>query len=155
MDLVYKIATTRHEFEDAKKLFLQYANSLSINLSFQDFEGELNSLEIQYSKPTGALVLAYAAQTPIGCAGVRKLAPDTAELKRMFVHEDYRGKKVGVKLLEKCIETATALAYKKIRLDTLPDMQRAQELYRTFGFYEIGAYRYNPVRETIFMEKLL
>jgi putative acetyltransferase len=76
-------------------------------------------------------------------------------LKRMYVDPDFRKNKIGRKLLEQCIETATSLGYKKLRLDTLPDMLQAQALYRAFGFYEIPAYRFNPVKGTVYMEKLL
>jgi hypothetical protein len=34
-------------------------------------------------------------------------------------------------------------------------MTKAQNLYRSFGFYEIAPYRFNPVKETVFMEKKL
>ena len=39
-----------------------------------------------------------------------------------------------------------------MRLDTLPAMTAAQELYRQMGFREIAAYRYNPIPGTTFME---
>jgi ribosomal protein S18 acetylase RimI-like enzyme len=40
-------------------------------------------------------------------------------------------------------------------LDTLPSMQEAQKLYRTFGFREIPAYMKNPIPESLFFELLL
>jgi len=73
----------------------------------------------------------------------------------MFVQPEYRQFKIGKKLLELAIDIAKNLGYKRIRLDTLPTMTKAQSLYRSFGFYEIDAYRFNPVEETIFMEKKL
>ena len=41
-----------------------------------------------------------------------------------------------------------------MRLDTLPQMGRAQELYRQLGFVAIDAYRFSPVAGTVFMEKV-
>jgi ribosomal protein S18 acetylase RimI-like enzyme len=60
-----------------------------------------------------------------------------------------------MKLLDLIIEIAKELNYKSIRLDTLPTMTKAQNLYRSFGFSEIPSYRFNPVSGTVFMEKKL
>lgn len=155
MSVSYKIANTITEFEDGKNLFQHYANSLNIDLSFQDFTTELQTINKQYNKPKGALLLAYNKDIAVGCAGIRELDIDTAELKRMFILTEYRGKEIGKKLLGLSIEIAKELNYNKIRLDTLPSMVHAQHLYRAFGFYEIPSYRFNPVNGTVYMEKKL
>jgi ribosomal protein S18 acetylase RimI-like enzyme len=40
-------------------------------------------------------------------------------------------------------------------LDTLPEMDRAIALYRSFGFVEIAPYWDNPVKRTMYFEKRL
>ncbi|MDD5571536.1 MAG: GNAT family N-acetyltransferase [Bacteroidales bacterium] len=155
MDILYKIAETNQEFEDGKELFRQYADSLKIDLSFQDFSNELKTINQQYNKPKGALILAYKEGKAVGCVGIRELETDIVELKRMYVLPECRGNNIGQKLLELCIDTAKKLNYSKMRLDTLPDMTKAQNIYRAFGFCEIPAYRYNPVEGTVYMEKNL
>ena len=154
-DVLFKTATTNKEFEDGQRLFQQYANSLDLDLGFQDFSNELKLINKQYNKPKGALLLAYKNNIAVGCAGIRELDKDTAELKRMYVQPAYRKYKIGARLLELAIEIARDLNYKSIRLDTLPTMTKAQDLYRSFGFYEIPSYRFNPVSGTVFMEKKL
>lgn len=148
-------ANSQDEFKLAKSLFQKYANSLSFNLCFQDFENELNQLSIQYNKPTGALILAYQNETAIGCVGVRYLDREVAELKRMFVLPEFRKLKIGHRLLEEAVKSSKELGYNKIRLDTLQDMVAARALYQKNGFYEITSYRHNPIAGAIYMEKVL
>lgn len=154
-NIFFKTATTEDEFLDGRNLFVQYANSLEVDLSFQDFQHELQNIDKQYSEPKGALLLAFKDGIAIGCAGIRELDKDIAELKRMFVEPGHRKFRVGRKLLELAIDMATRLNYRFMRLDTLPTMTKAQKLYRSFGFYEIAPYRFNPVEGTVFMERKL
>lgn len=154
-DITCIIATTSADFELGKTLFKEYAQSLGVDLSFQDFENELQTIAQQYNRPDGALLLIFKGQEGIGCAGIRKLEGHTAELKRMYLQDAYRGQGIGLTLLKSSIETAKALGYHTIRLDTLHNMTRAQELYKSFGFHEIPAYRFNPLEGTIYMEKEL
>jgi len=154
-DITIKIATTTPDFDLGKTLFKEYAQSLGVDLSFQDFESELQTIAQQYNKPDGALLLIFKGQEAIGCAGIRKLENHTAELKRMYLQDAYRGQGIGLTLLTRSIETAKTLGYHTIRLDTLRNMTAAQQLYKSFGFYEIPAYRFNPLEGTIYMEKEL
>jgi ribosomal protein S18 acetylase RimI-like enzyme len=154
-NFLFKIASTRREFRDGRNLFQQYVNLLDIDLGFQDFSNELKTIDKQYSRPKGALLLAYENNIAVGCVGIRELDGSTAELKRMYVKAEYRNYKIGRKLLELAIDIAKELNYASIRLDTLPGMAQAQNLYRAFGFYEIPSYRFNPVNGTVYMEKKL
>lgn len=153
--ITYQIANTSQEFEAGKKLFEEYALSLNVDLSFQNFMKELETIQIQYGNPEGALLLACDGHTYVGCSGVRKLDQETAELKRMYVKDEYRGHHIGTVLLQRSIELAKELGYKQIRLDTLENMAKAKRLYSSFGFYEIHPYRFNPLAGTIYMEKQL
>jgi len=153
MTITYRIANTNEEFEIGKKLFEEYADELNVDLSFQNFSKELGAIGEQYNKPSGGLLLAFYDTLPVGCAGIRRLDDHTAELKRMYIKDEYRGLKIGVSLLQHAINLAKTLHYKKLRLDTLAGMTKAQQLYQSFGFYEIPAYRHNPLAGTIYMEK--
>ncbi|CAN5163089.1 GNAT family N-acetyltransferase [soil metagenome] len=153
--ILFKIAATADDFSEGKSLFQQYAKSLDFDLSFQGFSDELENINRQYNKPTGALILATYKSITIACTGIRALTNDTAELKRMFVLPGYRGLKVGHKMLTFAIHTSKELGYKSIRLDTLPGMTAAIKLYLEFGFENILPYRFNPFPEAVFMEKTL
>lgn len=153
--IIFKIAETDQDFTEGVKIFRQYADDLGLDLTFQDFTGELKTIDRQYNKPKGALLLVYHENNVIGCAGLRALDNDTAELKRMFVQVAYRGNKIGQQILDRMIEIAKERNYKTIRLDTLQSMTPALNLYRSYGFYEIPAYRFNPIEGPVFMEKKL
>jgi GNAT superfamily N-acetyltransferase len=153
--ITYRIAITPEEFAIAAQLFQEYARSLPIDLGFQGFEHELQDIAGQYAAPSGALLLAYANEAAIGCTGVRHLGPGVAELKRMYLRSEHRGQGIGRELLERCISVARELGYTRIRLDTLPHMAPALGLYRTLGFTPISAYRFNPVADAVYMEKVL
>ncbi len=112
----------------------------------------LTNLETIYSAPDGSLLLALYDKQIAGCVGVRKLETDVCEMKRLYVKPQFQGCGIGKDLIAAIIERARKLEYKRMRLDTLPVMRRAQKLYRSFGFEKISAYRYNPDPNTVFME---
>jgi putative acetyltransferase len=143
------------DVEAARALFVEYAGSLGVDLSFQDFEREVAELPSGYVPPTGALLLALAHATPVGCVAVRELEPGVCELKRLYVRPDARGHGLGRSLTEAGIAAARALGYGRMRLDTLPTMATAYTLYRELGFREIEPYRFNPVPGTRFLELAL
>jgi GNAT superfamily N-acetyltransferase len=62
--------------------------------------------------------LAVEDDVAIGTACMRRIGPDTAEIKRMFVHPAHRRAGLGREMLETLIEAAEAAGYQRIRLDS-------------------------------------
>lgn len=147
-------ADTAERLEMAKNLFEEYAGTLNFDLGYQDFQKELQTIDQQYQPPRGNLLLCFTNEgVAAGCAGIRRFSEHIAELKRLYVKPAYRSLKLGRSLLESAIETARALGYQFIRLDTVPGQEKAHQLYRYLGFYEIAPYRYSPIEGTIYFEK--
>lgn len=135
-----------------RELFREYADSLGVDLCFQDFEKELAGLPGDYAPPSGRLYLALDDKDPAGCVALRKISRDVCEMKRLYVRPLFRGSSVGRQLARKLIGDARRIGYQRMRLDTLPTMKRAQALYTSLGFKLIPPYRDNPVEGATFME---
>jgi hypothetical protein len=76
---------TANDLASAVKLFRAYASSLDIDLSYQDFEAEMEAMPGKYAPPAGELLLArYPNGTPVGCVGLRPIEPQgCCEMKRL------------------------------------------------------------------------
>ena len=132
----------------ARSLIVEYAHSLGVDLSFQNFDDELAHLDDFYE----SVFVARDGDDLAGCVALRRIDETTCEMKRLYVRPQFRGHDVGRKLAEHVIAAARARGYARMRLDTLPFMHTAAALYRSLGFVEIEAYRFNPVDGTRFME---
>ncbi len=149
------IANTEQEYKAAAELFHQYADWLNIDLSFQHFNKEMESLEVMYSLPFGAILLYRHENIYKGCVGIRAINSEMAELKRMFVLPSQQHKGIGNTLLKAALEITKGMGYKSIRLDTLKTMTPAINLYKKYGFIEIPAYYFNPNDTAVYFEKSL
>ena len=148
-------AVSPRDFDAARRLFRAYAEWLAVDLCFQGFEEEVAALPGCYAPPAGRLLLARVAGEAVGCVGLRPLAPDICEMKRLWVEPGFGGRGLGRTLAERAIATARALGYQRMRLDTLPErMPAAQHLYRSLGFVEISPYYHNPLPDVVMMLEL-
>ena len=146
-------AETSEQIEAARKLFREYEAWFGMNLCFQNFDEEVANLPGKYAAPEGRLFLAFSDGKLVGGIALRKLEDGICEMKRLFVKDEFRGQKIGISLIEKLIEEARKIGYKRIRLDTYPPkMAKAVKLYESYGFIEIPPYYHNPYGETLFME---
>lgn len=153
MDLRCTLASSPGEIEEARVLFREYETSLGIDLCFQNFEAELAGLPGAYAPPSGALLLARCDGETAGCVALRRLEDGICEMKRLFLRDEFRGRGIGRALAEAIITEARRIGYSRMRLDTLPSMNRAIPLYRSLGFCDIPPYAVNPVEGALFLEK--
>jgi len=148
---IIKVTSNRY-IAYVKELFMEYANSLGFDLSFQNFDQELSELPGNYAYPNGTLLLAVFQEKPVGCVALRKIDEEICEVKRLYVKDKYRGKKIGKSLLNEIVKEATKIGYKYMRLDSLSTMKEAIKLYESTGFKEIEPYRYNPLDGAVYMQ---
>lgn len=60
------------------------------------------------------VVLIMENETAVGCGGFKRYTDEIAEVKRVFVHKDYRGKKYGYVIMQNIEELAKKKGYKKL-----------------------------------------
>lgn len=142
--------------ETVRTLFTEYASSLGIDLTFQQFQTELSTIPGKYARSEGgALLLARGTEhhfpKVLGCVALRRSDTTWAEMKRLYVAHEARGQKLGERLVLAVLSRARELGYQGVRLDTLADMTAAQGLYRRLGFEEIDPYYETPVEGTVFL----
>ena len=135
----------------ARELFREYADWLKVDLCFQGVERELATLPGDYAPPGGRLLIAWHHEKPVGCIALRRVDATTGEVKRLYVRPEARGRRTGRRLVEQVIAAARQNGYRRLVLDTLPQMAEAQVLYRSFGFTEVPAYYANPLPGVIYL----
>ena len=142
-------ASSAEQLAEIRTLFAEYADSLAVDLGFQDFEQELQNLPGDYARPRGALLLVRVDQQVAGCCALRPLDdvdyPNAAEMKRLFVRKMFRGFGLGRRLAEAALDAARQRGYQCVLLDTLDDMESARALYEDLGFVAIDPYYHNPL----------
>jgi ribosomal protein S18 acetylase RimI-like enzyme len=141
---VFNISITQARAEPdiarVKELFVEYAESIGVDLEYQGFSTELATLPGKYAPPSGDLLLAMINGEAVGCVALRALDPAKLEMKRLYVRPSTRGMGLGKRLVEAAISAARQGGYAELRLDTLDTMAGAQALYRALGFVEISPY---------------
>ena len=99
-------------------------------------------------------MLAKHTNEIVGGVALRPLDENgVCEMKRLFVHEPWRGHGIGGQLIEQILFIARNVGYAKMRLDTEKRLKSAGKLYRKHGFVEIERYYDNPLNDIIFMKK--
>lgn len=137
------------EWADVRTIFQEYADSLDVDLAFQNFSEELSELPGEYAAPRGVLLLAEVDGSIAGCCGLRPLDnvdyANACEMKRLYVRKAFRGFGLGRQLAEAIMDAARQAGYACVLLDTLDGMEAARALYAELGFFEIPPYYHNPL----------
>jgi GNAT superfamily N-acetyltransferase len=108
-------------------------------------EGDGAPIEaMEFDPPEGCFLVATVDGQPAGCGGWRSLASDVsvAEIKRMYVVPEFRGRGVARAILAMLEETARAAGKKRMALETGTAQPEAIALYERCGYERITDFGY-------------
>ena len=121
--------------------------------------GEENRIEyIRYNKldDTYEAIVVYDKDIPAGCASFKKYNDECAEIKRVFIRKEYRGRGISNKLMELIETNAKNKGYCCIVLESGEPLAAAMALYRKRGYEIIPNYgQYKNMSDSICMKKEL
>ena len=105
-------------------------------------------------RPTGSFIVARTDAVVVACGGVQRHDDTTAEIKRMWVHPDWRGEGLGRRMLARLEASITELGYTDVVLDTNDTLTEAISMYERAGYRSIEPYNDNPYARRWFTKPL-
>ncbi|QXP68323.1 MULTISPECIES: GNAT family N-acetyltransferase [unclassified Polaribacter] len=93
-----------------------------------------------FEKPTSFYYVVEHNNKVVGGAGIAQLdnfEGNTCELQKMYFLPITRGKGLGSKLINTCLEKAKTIGFENCYLETMPYMNAAQALYKRNGFVNL------------------
>jgi GNAT superfamily N-acetyltransferase len=114
----------------------------------------LDSMAEAMTPPGGSFLLAVSDGEPVACGGVQPLDAGVGEIKRMWVHGEWRGAGLGSRLLARLELEAAELGHRTVRLDTNDTLTEAIAMYERAGYRSIDRYNDNPYARRWFEKDL-
>ena len=157
MSATFAITAARSaaDLDALRELFREYGQTPHVAECVVGFDEEITGLPGRYAEPQGAMLVARVEGRPAGCVVLRPLDAHTAEMKRLYVRPEFRGRRIGEALTTAIVEAGRARGFDRIRLDTLPTMKEARALYSRLGFVEIAPYVGVPMPGVSYLELTL
>ncbi len=102
----------------------------------------LDNLKTFYHAPSSIYLVARDANhngTIVGGAGVGPLhglppSEGLGEIRDLVVAPNYRGQGIGARLIKRSLDEAKRMGYKRLYLETTPQMEQARKLFIRYGF---------------------
>ncbi|WP_231458651.1 MULTISPECIES: GNAT family N-acetyltransferase [unclassified Pedobacter] len=136
--------------------FMRLVALLDKDLAIRD--GEEHSFYAQFNKIDAIkeVVVAYFDETAVACGAIKPFSETAVEVKRMFVHPDYRKNGFALKVLTTLEQWAAELGYTACVLETGKKQPEAISLYQKAGYQITENYgQYIGVENSVCMTKFL
>jgi len=109
----------------------------------------------EFAPPAGRFLVGYVGTRPVATGGLRRIASDTVEIKRMFVAAEFRGQGFARQVLARLEEIALELGATRVVLETGTRQPEAIELYRSSGYTPLEGFGHYAADGGLGFEKLL
>jgi putative acetyltransferase len=136
--------------------FRELVALLDADLQIRD--GAEHSFYAQFNKidKIREVVVAYENEKAVGCGAFKEFSADAAEIKRMFVRPENRGRGIAGKILTELETWAKELNCSECVLETGVKQPEAIGLYQKSGYEKIPSYgQYLNVENSVCMRKLI
>ncbi len=107
----------------------------------------LDQMYETYDQLRGAYYVVEEDRKIIGGGGVAPLEKgdlDICELQKMYFLPEARGRGLGLRMINICLDFAKGKGFSKCYLETMPYMKAARKLYQKLGFKDLDA----PIGDT-------
>jgi putative acetyltransferase len=126
---------TNADCEKVKTLVFSVLSEYGLKSDPDGTDADLNDIEAGYIKAGGLFeILEDARGNLLGTVGLFPIDAETVELRKMYFDKSLRGRGFGKKTLERMIEQARELKFKRIYLETASVLREAIGLYEKYGF---------------------
>lgn len=148
MIVIKKTTSDDLDFKYLTRLFDDYL--VDIDGDEKDFFALYNQIYIQN------VLICYDNETAVGCGAYKEYEPKVAEIKRMFVLPEQRGKGIAASLLNQLELWAAESGYTSCILETSVRLESAIALYKKAGYEIIPNYgQYVGVQSSVCMKKTI
>lgn len=127
-----------------------------LDKELKEEDGPDHAFFAQYNKlhDIRHVVIAYMDRIPVGCGALKIYEGTTGEVKRMFVHPDFRRRGIAEKILAELETWAQELGFEELILETGKTKNAAPSLYTKHGYSIIPNYgQYTGVEQSLCMRK--
>jgi GNAT superfamily N-acetyltransferase len=149
--MAIKLLRTDSNNADFRKLVALLDSDLAVR------DGAEHAFYAQFNKidKIREVVVAYENEKAVGCGAFREYSMDAAEIKRMFVRPENRGRGIAGQILTELESWAKELNYSECILETGLKQPEAIKLYQKSGYEKIPSYgQYLNVENSVCMRKL-
>jgi GNAT superfamily N-acetyltransferase len=144
------LVRTNSDNSDFRELVVLLDRDLQIR------DGDEHSFYAQFNKidKIRFVVVAYENGQAVGCGAMKEYAKGIAEIKRMFVKPEWRGRGIGKRILSELEIRANELNFSECILETGKKQPEAIGLYQKSGYQIIPNYgQYEGVELSVCMRK--
>lgn len=148
MSTLLRTNSNHEDFQKLTALFDEFL--IDIDGDEKDFFAQFNQIYIDN------VIVCYENDVAVGCGAFKKSDTQVAEIKRMFVTIEHRGKGIAFKILSELEVWAQELNHTSCILETSFKLDHAIALYKKSGYEFIPNYEpYIGVESSVCMKKVL